>query len=186
MSAQSLSGKFLQSLLIASGLVSAMWMGSAEAASKIPSSRSVAEVAAFQEITEVIYRYCFGVDHRDTALTASVWHKGGTIDTGAGNGFISADKFAQSMSNPRAPGSVSSHQVTNIAIKLNGDKATSESYVLATYRQVKDAVNSDRVIIARYLDQWSFKNGRWAIDERKAVVDIAYPIAGVPAPPAAK
>ena len=36
-----------------------------------------------QAITEIIYRYCRGLDRMDRELTLSCWHEGGTDDHGA-------------------------------------------------------------------------------------------------------
>ena len=38
------------------------------------------ELSDKQAITEVIYRYCRGLDRMDADLVRAVWHPGGTAD----------------------------------------------------------------------------------------------------------
>jgi hypothetical protein len=65
-----------------------------------------------------------------------------------------------------------SHQVSNIMIELDGDRATSEAYVTATL-WMKDGEKMKRLSVwARYLDQWSRRNGRWGIDKRVEITDF--------------
>ena len=40
------------------------------------------ELAAKQAITEVIYKYCRGLDRMDRELADTVWHPDGTADYG--------------------------------------------------------------------------------------------------------
>jgi hypothetical protein len=58
--------------------------------------------------------------------------------------------------------------VTNILVEVSGDAATSRSYVTAalwTYDQVI-------TIRARYIDTWSRRHGRWAIEQRVMEHDL--------------
>jgi hypothetical protein len=61
-----------------------------------------------------------------------------------------------------------SHQLTNVVIHLDGDGATSESYVTACVR----AAGQDIVVRGRYLDTWSRRAGEWRIDERRYENDV--------------
>jgi hypothetical protein len=64
--------------------------------------------------------------------------------------------------------------MTNTIIDLDGDHATSETYAIVVVRS-KSRVNEGKIshykASSRYLDTWSCRNGRWAIDHRYAVVD---------------
>ena len=66
-----------------------------------------------------------------------------------------------------------SHQITNCLIELNGNTATSESYVtvLLWRRPSQSGERTEIVARGRYLDRWSFRDGRWAIDHRTTVTD---------------
>jgi len=65
-----------------------------------------------------------------------------------------------------------SHQVSNIIIDLDGDRAGSESYVTANLRNMKSDKLMQMTVWGRYIDQWSRRNGRWGIDKRITVIDF--------------
>jgi hypothetical protein len=65
-----------------------------------------------------------------------------------------------------------SHQVTNIIIETAGARAGSESYVTATLRSREGTKVLQRQFWARYVDEWSRRDGLWAIDKRECVIDF--------------
>jgi hypothetical protein len=128
------------------------------------------EIADRLEITEQIYRYCRSVDRLDVALGHAVFHPDSYADFGLykGNGrgwidFICQEhrKFLHH-----------SHQVTNIVLELDGERAGSEAYVTATLRAREGERLMQRQFWARYVDAWSRRDGRWAIDRRECVIDF--------------
>lgn len=126
-----------------------------------------------QAITDQIYRYCRAMDRMDHALGYSIWHENGTADygkefyVGSGRGFI------DHVNRQHAPLLAHSHQVTNILIDLDGDQAGSEAYCIATL-QFDQAGKRQRVqVCTRYIDRWSKRNSRWAIDHRIALTDFS-------------
>lgn len=128
-------------------------------------------VADRQAITDVIYRYCRAMDRIDHQLGYSVWHEGGVADygphfQGSGRAFI------DQVCTQHAQLQCHSHQMTNIIIELNGDRASSESYVTATLRMRRDGQLKQMTVLSRYVDQWSRRGGRWAIDKRIAIRDM--------------
>jgi hypothetical protein len=133
------------------------------------------DLAAKQAITEVIYRYCRSLDRLDRELAETVWHPDATADYGVTyNGSASGllDNFWKS--HPKLTGH--SHQVTNILIEVDGDRAVSESYAMGTLWNVNDAgVLTKMQALGRYLDQWSCRDGVWAIDHRQFVYDAVFP-----------
>jgi len=65
-----------------------------------------------------------------------------------------------------------SHQVTNVLIEVDGDRAGSESYVYGTMRRDVGGGKQMQIgVWARYLDQWEKREGRWAIARRMVVYD---------------
>jgi hypothetical protein len=121
-------------------------------------------------IMDQLYRYCRSVDRLDVPVGHSVFHEDSTADFGAsyvgtGRGWIDFicvehRKFLHH-----------SHQVTNIIIELDGDHAGSESYVYATLRRQDGAKVIQHNFWARYIDQWSKRDGEWGIDSRYCIVD---------------
>jgi hypothetical protein len=123
-----------------------------------------------QTITEVLHRYCFAMDQNDRELGKSVWHPDGTahyVDMfeGTGHDFV---EFGQGGHEAAFNGT--SHQVTNIMIDVDGDRASSETYVTAACR-IKDTENV-YLIRGRYLDTWSRRDGEWRIDARRFETDL--------------
>ena len=68
-----------------------------------------------------------------------------------------------------------SHQVTNILIEVDGDRAGSESYVTARlWNRSESGEIIQLVAVGRYVDRWSRRDGIWAIDHRHFVDDPVY------------
>jgi hypothetical protein len=136
-------------------------------------------LAAKQAITEVLYRYCHAVDRIDPDLGSQIWHSDGLahyegIFEGTGAGFM------EFVLDSHRKTDATSHQLTNVLIDVDGDRATSESYVTACVR----AGGTDIVVRGRYSDTWSRRAGEWRIDERRYRHDIVQmlPVADQPIP----
>jgi len=132
---------------------------------------STREISDRLAITEQIYRYCRSVDRLDVPLGHGVFHENSYADFGAsykgpGRGWI--DYVCEEHLNYLHH----SHQVTNIVIDLDGDRAGSEAYVFATLRSRDGEQVSQRQFWARYVDEWSCREGHWAIDRRECVIDF--------------
>ncbi len=128
-------------------------------------------VADRQAITELIYRYCRAMDRIDHKLGYSIWHDDGTADygshyQGSGRGFI------DHVCKQHAQLQCHSHQMSNIIIELDGDRASSEAYVTANLRIERNGQLKQMTVLSRYVDTWSRRNGRWGIDKRIAIRDF--------------
>ena len=136
-------------------------------------AQTVRELADRQAITDQIYRYCRSMDRIDHDLGYSVFHDDATVDygeevfQGSGRGFIDhvCAQHARTL--------IHLHQVTNILIELDGDRAASESYVFSDLRVGAEEQPKQITTWGRYLDQWSRREGRWAIDRRIAIRDFS-------------
>ena len=132
---------------------------------------SLQQVSDRQEITDQIYRYCRAMDRIDHQLGYSIWHEGGTADYG--HNFLGTGRgFIDHVCAQHAGLQQHSHQVSNIIIELDGDSAGSEAYVTATLRMNRDGKLMQMVVISRYVDNWSRRDGRWALDHRIAVMEM--------------
>jgi hypothetical protein len=125
-----------------------------------------------EAITDQLYRYCRAMDRIDHELGYSIWHEDGTADygpdifQGTGRGFVDhvCKQHAQTLGH--------SHQLTNIIIEIDNDKAASESSVIATLRIMRGDKLMQIMVWSRYVDSWSKRDGRWAIDHRIAINDF--------------
>jgi hypothetical protein len=129
-------------------------------------------LAARQAITEVIHRYCRGVDRMDRALTLSVWHPGGGADyTPWYEGDVAG--LVDYLWAAHATVAAHAHQIHNLVIEVDGNHAVSEAYFTAVLRLERpDGRLLDRAVRGRYLDRWSCRGGVWAIDQRRVVQDL--------------
>lgn len=133
--------------------------------------RVLSELADKQAIRDLIYTYCRAVDRLDIPLGHSIWHDDGYADYGAdvyqgpGKGVI--DKICEQHLHLLSH----SHQVANILIELDGDRAGSEAYVTGTMRFRKDGKLMQIGVWGRYLDAWERRNGRWGLVRREVVFD---------------
>jgi hypothetical protein len=136
-------------------------------------SDTLQELSDKQAITEVIYRYCRGLDRMDAEMVRAVWHQGGTADYGADMFRGTGDEFVAWVWAAHAGMERHSHQITNILIELDGDSAASESYVTVALRTKPEAGKATQIEArGRYVDRWSQRDGRWAIDHRHFVTDL--------------
>jgi hypothetical protein len=131
------------------------------------------ELAAKQAITEVIHRYCRAIDRMDRDLLATVWHPDGTADygpaifQGTGAGFIdwvwpNHEALHGHM-----------HQIANVMIEVDGNRAASEAYVTATlWGTFEEGTLTQIVSRGRYVDRWSCRDGTWAIDHRRYLEEL--------------
>lgn len=134
--------------------------------------QSLTAAADYQAITQLIYRYCRAMDRIDADLGYTIWHEDGTADYGAdifqgsGRGFIDdvCEKHRHMVAH--------SHQISNIILDLNGDTAGSESYVTVNLRLMASDKLMQITVWARYIDQWSRRDGRWGIDKRVLLMDF--------------
>jgi hypothetical protein len=125
-----------------------------------------------EAITDQLYRYCRAMDRIDPRLGYAVWHDDGTADygpdifQGTGRGFVDhvCIQHAQTLGH--------SHQMSNIIIEIDGGTAASESAVTATLRIMREGKLMQITVWSRYVDRWSKRSGRWAIDHRIAINDF--------------
>jgi hypothetical protein len=136
------------------------------------SHSSLQDLADRHAITDLIYRYCRSVDRLDIPLGHSIWHEDGIADYGEtvyqGDGRGVIDHICAQHLHALHH----SHQVANIIIELDGDRAASESYVTASLRLRRGEQLKHMSVWGRYVDRWSRRNGRWGLDRRIAIRDF--------------
>ena len=128
------------------------------------------ELAAKQAITEVIHRYCRAMDRMDRELALSCWHDGGTDDH-APLFSGTAKEFVAWLWPVHAAMEVTRHVVSNILIRLDGNKAGVESYWSVTLRMKKGDDLYDVFGGGRYVDDFECIDRMWAIRHRQSLHD---------------
>lgn len=125
-----------------------------------------------EAITDQIYRYCRAMDRMDHELGYSIWHADGTADYGADVFQGLGRNFIDHVNRQHAHLLHHSHQMSNIVIELDGDRAGSESYVTATLRLNRGDGLKQMTVWSRYVDTWSKRDGLWALNHRIAIRDF--------------
>lgn len=140
------------------------------------SQEALERLAAKDEINDALVRYCRGVDRMDPELVRSAYHEDATDDHGytvVERGWDLAD-----LVDPDNPNGFpdqwysSSHVLSNVLIRVDGDRASSESYYTATMRFEHDGNRYELLAIGRYVDQWERRDGGpFKISDRIVVTD---------------
>lgn len=123
-----------------------------------------------EEIRDLLYTYCRGVDRIDADLLRAVFHEDATVTYGGFKGAASewvghATRFLNTIGPTH-------HNLTNILITLDGDKAKGETYCIAVHGDVqRDEGLVDLVVYVRYVDEFERRNGAWRISKRTLVYD---------------
>jgi hypothetical protein len=125
-----------------------------------------------QAITEQIHRYCRAVDRLDIPLGHAVWHDDATAEYGGGYHSGPGKDVIDKICADHRKLQRHSHQIANILIELDGDTAGSESYVTAMLQGMRGGTLFQITTCSRYIDRWSRRNGRWALDHRMAIRDF--------------
>lgn len=135
------------------------------------SAFSPADLADREAIRDQLANYCRAVDRLDAALGYAVWHEDGTADYGEGGYRGNGRGFIDYVISVHGRLLAHSHQITNVLIHLDGDKAASEAYHFACLHMERDGQLIEMRVEGRYLDQWSRRDGRWGIDHRLTIRD---------------
>lgn len=129
---------------------------------------NIEDVASRIDITDVLHKYCRGMDRMDRELTRSCWHDDGTDDHAPL--FVgSADAFLDWLWPVHADMDLTRHRVTNVLIDLRGDQAGVESYWEVTFRTSTSRGLVDTRSGGRYVDTFERREGIWAISHRRSI-----------------
>ncbi|WP_156680966.1 nuclear transport factor 2 family protein [Sphingomonas profundi] len=113
-----------------------------------------------------------GVDRNDHDLLLSAYHPDAEVAYGSYNG--PAAGMVRFLTDAMKGQPATLHRTANMWIVPQGDRARSESYVIAYLRTAEDGGDSagtQRLIGGRYLDAHEKRDGRWAIAHRQYVMD---------------
>ena len=122
-------------------------------------------------IRDQIYTYCRALDRIDNELGYSVFAEdshvnyGPTFPSGTGREFIDMMlKMHRKMISTH-------HMMTNILIKVKGDKAVSETYMYAGCKYPSKKGPFSVEARCRDIDRWEKRDGKWLIVDRVVAGD---------------
>lgn len=138
---------------------------------RFDAAAAIADLVAKDEIKQAIANLQRGLDRRDGVLLGSAFHAGAKVDYGFFNG--PAAEFRNIMTGgPDGPAhQVTMHRPTNIWIRVDGNRAVSESYVFA-YSPGGEGTDATQALIGgRYLDRHEHRADEWRLTHRTYVLD---------------
>lgn len=124
-------------------------------------------------IRDLAMAYCRAADRKDTALMRSLYHPDAIEDHGAFfTGLASA--FIDRLPEIQAPIDILHHNITTHNIRLDGDFAQGEVYILAMHRVHRDPAPFDVLVGGRYLDEYARCDSVWKFARRAILADWAH------------
>lgn len=124
-----------------------------------------------QEITELIYAFCNAMDRHDQAKARTLYHADAYDDHGVFSQGLARD-FLDQLPQIQAPMEILHHNITTINLKLDGDYAEGEIYLIAFHKVRKDDGGSfDLLVGGRYFDKYEKRDGVWKFAHRSIVTD---------------
>lgn len=133
----------------------------------------IRDLAARRDIQKAIFNYMRGQDRLDHALQMTAFHTDSDVDCGLLRGGPQAyTDFAQGF---LATMKGSQHLVGQMDIDVDAEAGTGsgEIYFFAWHRLIEDGKDFDLFMAGRYIDEYSFKDGKWAIQRRREIIDWA-------------
>ena len=120
-------------------------------------------------LTDLVMRYCRGVDRRDFALVRALYwddavDRHGTMFEGG------ADAFVAWLPTIMAQFELTVHRVTNSVFAFDGNRAEGEHYAVA-YHRTHPPQRREIVIGGRFLDRYERRGEVWKFAERRLAFD---------------
>jgi hypothetical protein len=132
-----------------------------------------------EQIAEVLIRYATGIDSKDWPLLRSCWTDEIDVDYGDLGHFATADALTDLMRQIHDGMGQTYHRISNLMIKVDGDRATARSYVHALLMAVPGDASSWVDALGHYDDELVRTPDGWRIDRR--TTNIARVMSGAPA-----
>jgi 3-phenylpropionate/cinnamic acid dioxygenase small subunit len=131
------------------------------------------------QIAEVLIRYATGIDSKDWPLLRSCWTD--EIDVGYGDlgRFTTAEALTDLMRQIHDGMGQTYHRISNLVIKVDGDRATARSYVHALLMAIPGDSASWVEALGHYDDELVRTPDGWRIARR--TTNIARVMSGAPA-----
>lgn len=127
-----------------------------------------------QAIYELVCAYCNAADRHDHVKMRALYHED-AIDEHGHFAKGPAMEFIDKLPEIQKGMEILHHNVTTVNLKLDGNKAEGEVYIIA-FHKVKDGGKGFDVLIGgRYFDKYEKRNGVWKFSHRSIVADWAYP-----------
>jgi hypothetical protein len=130
---------------------------------------SLRALVARQAIADALYRYCDGIDRLDAAMIRSAYHPDGYDDHGTFRGTVT-EFVAYAIPALRDNFVTTSHSISNLRIRIFGDRAAVQSALRAVHVRAGDGSQTVELLGGRYLDRFELRDD-WRIAHRRLLLD---------------
>ena len=127
--------------------------------------RVLEDKEAIRDLLRTIAR---GTDRYDQSLLAASIAEDAVLDMG-GKAPVGGGAFVAALAPPSEPRAGRMHLLANERIEVDGDAATSESYVVSCQDVLVEGVRKTRIRAGRYLDRFERRGGAWQLVARTLV-----------------
>jgi ketosteroid isomerase-like protein len=120
-----------------------------------------------QEISEICYRYGLALDRRDWAALAALFTPDADafyLDLPPARGYQAIEDTCRAAF---APLSATQHLISNVVVRLDGDRAEAACYLQAQHVRSGTAGGDNFIIAGRYDDKLLRTPDGWRIRERR-------------------
>ncbi len=123
------------------------------------------DLIARHGILNTLANHSRGVDRADANLLGSAYHADATVNYGFFSG--PAATLVEILAGAQKSTPPTLHRTSNCWIRVDGPRATSESYVIAYVEEE----GLQRFVLGRYLDRHECRDGDWRLTHRTYVLD---------------
>lgn len=132
-------------------------------------SQALQRLCYQQEITDVLHRYCRGIDRLDQDLVRSCYHVDATDEHGSFSGNV--EDYLQWCWKLLQRYDRTMHYLSNILITLDGDYAQAESYGVAIHEGDPERQERNLSVGFRFIDIFERRDEQWKIFKRVATTE---------------
>jgi hypothetical protein len=134
--------------------------------------QALTNLIAKEDIRDLVMAYSRAIDRKDFDLLEQLYHPGAADEHGC-NPSGTAEEFFALMRTSTDAAVTLHHNITNHFIKIDGDLAEGEAYLIG-YHVIDGAEGRYAFVMgARYLDKYSRVNGVWKFTNRRVLADWA-------------
>ncbi len=135
--------------------------------SRPPTGRTLPDVDSDKEqIADVLIRYATGIDCKDWALLRTCWTEDVDCHYGEVGRYVGVDALTDLIEQLHSSMGPTYHRLTNLAITVDGDRATARSYVHALLQATPDDAGSWIEALGHYDDELVRTSQGWRIARR--------------------
>ncbi len=131
----------------------------------------LAVLDAKDQIRDLVMAYSRAIDRKDFDMLETLYHPGAGDEHGC-NPTGTAGEFFAVLRASCGPATTLHHNITNHYIKVDGDKAEGEAYLMGYHViEGEDGKPYAFLLGARYLDRYERRDGVWKFAHRRVAAD---------------